>query len=101
MTDIVESMKPTLSWLTKRMVRNHINKLNKKVKMRGDAARPDEDAIAGRHCQQRRRGIHLNTFSFDAQHQWQQAATRWLVPLLCGQLLARIMLADILKVALH
>jgi hypothetical protein len=43
MTDIVESMKPTLSWLTKGMVRNHINKLNKKVKMRGDAARPEDD----------------------------------------------------------
>ena len=28
------------------MVRNHINKLNKKVEMRGDAARPDEDVIA-------------------------------------------------------
>lgn len=39
MTDIVESMKPTLPWLTKGMLRSHINKLNKEKIQRG-AARP-------------------------------------------------------------
>ena len=41
-TDIVESMKPTIPWLTKAMLRNHINK------MKRDAARtpPDEDDTA-------------------------------------------------------
>ena len=39
MTDIVESMKPTLPWLTKGMLRSHINKLNKEKIQKG-AARP-------------------------------------------------------------
>ncbi len=37
MTDIVNSMKPTLPWLTKDMLRNHIKKLNKE-KMKREAA---------------------------------------------------------------
>jgi hypothetical protein len=47
MTDIVKSMKPTLPWLTKGMLRNYINKLNKE-KIKKDAARPsaDEDVDA-------------------------------------------------------
>ena len=39
MTDIVNSMKPTLPWLTQRMLRSHINKLNKE-KMKRDSPRP-------------------------------------------------------------
>ena len=32
MTDIVESMKPTFPWLTKSMLRNHMNKINKMMR---------------------------------------------------------------------
>ena len=47
MTDIVNSMKPTLSWLTKGMLRNHINKLNKKkMTTRDDERPPDQDVVA-------------------------------------------------------
>jgi hypothetical protein len=45
MTDIVNSMKPTLPWLTKDMLRNHIKKLNKE-KMKREAARPPDDVDA-------------------------------------------------------
>ena len=42
MTDIIKSMQPTLPWLTKEILRNHINK------MKRDAERspPDEDITA-------------------------------------------------------
>ncbi|KAI2500702.1 hypothetical protein MHU86_13785 [Fragilaria crotonensis] len=43
MTDIVNSMKPTLPWLTKDMLRNHIKKLNKEKMKRDEAARPPDD----------------------------------------------------------
>ena len=46
MTDIVNSMKPTLPWLTKGMLRNHVNKLNKE-KMKRDTARPPDEDVAG------------------------------------------------------
>ena len=47
MTDIVNSMKPTLPWLTKGMLRNHINKLNKKkTTTRDDERPPDQDVVA-------------------------------------------------------
>ena len=40
MTGIVNSMKPTLPWLTKGMLRSHINKLNKEKKMKRDSLTP-------------------------------------------------------------
>jgi hypothetical protein len=40
MTGIVNSMKPTLPWLTKGMLRSHINKLNKEKKMKRDSSTP-------------------------------------------------------------
>ena len=45
MSDIVNSMKPTLPWLTKGMLRNHISKLNKE-KIQKDAARPPDEDVA-------------------------------------------------------
>jgi hypothetical protein len=39
MTDIVNSMKPTLPWLIKGMLRSHINKLNKE-KIKRDSSTP-------------------------------------------------------------
>jgi hypothetical protein len=46
MTDIVNSMKPTLPWLTTGMLRNHVNKLNKE-KLKRDPARPTVEDVAG------------------------------------------------------
>jgi hypothetical protein len=45
MSDIVNSMKPTLPWLTKGMLRNHISKLNKE-KIQKDAAKPPDEDVA-------------------------------------------------------
>ena len=47
MTDIVNSMKPTLPWLTKGMLRNHVNKLNKEKAMKKDAGRPPDEDVVG------------------------------------------------------
>ena len=44
-TDIVNSMKLTLPWLTKGMLRNHTSKLNKE-KIQKDAARPPDEDVA-------------------------------------------------------
>jgi hypothetical protein len=45
MTDIVNSMKPTLPWLTKGMLRSHINKLNKEKMKTRDAPRPPDEQV--------------------------------------------------------